>query len=778
MTHKQIHKTETPKRDLLANAKKQLGIAFLLTSLVVGSVLVSYPSVSNYINNLNAQAGIRVVTTEPCTSDCGALPEDPCTSDCGALPEDPVAPPNPVTQPAPVPAEPPEVSTRPIPVTPSEPTKFTKLKIEKTCVTETDGRACNTGAAINKNENVKYTLTVTNFGDLESTQVSVYDDYDQSKINLLKISRGIVINDGDVLSFSFGIIPAFTAKTAVYIANVTAWGPGNVVNTAGTLADRDATTGDDEVSTTFPLALQTNVSIAKNCVVPSEANRACNAAPVLVGKEVQYTLSIKNDGPGTALNTTVIDSFVPTHLSILNTQNGGVIAANKINFSIGNIGVGEIKTLTYTAKVLAKGGSTVTNIATVFADNDSNDGDNKTQYQFTVVAPIVVTPVPTEVPTIFPPTVTPVVTVTPTTPVVTVTPVITPTPTTVITPIVTTPPGTPKVVIEHRCYIGKTQPATDGSSFGTNYKPDCGDAKPSDTVWYAVTVTNTGTAVATNVTVDLPVVNPQLIEGQTFVNPEGVLSNYSFVVPTLGINNAIQKIYRSTVKASVPLLPLTNIISTAKVVYSNPGLGNNSVDTAVFHIKQEIPTKAIALEKFCYLIKTTTPCNDPASKLKAGSDVTYIFRVTNPSKSDVEAISLTDVYDQKVSAISTITDGGVWDKTNGLVSWTKLGIIKAGTNKEFSMDSKLGDKVVAGSIIANTATLTGTEVPNQVATYSFTIPTVITTPTVVVAPPVQRTGAADVFLLTIFALTLGAGAYFFLNNGKVGVAFGGSKGEF
>jgi uncharacterized repeat protein (TIGR01451 family) len=382
--------------------------------------------------------------------------------------------------------------------------------------------------------------------------------------------------------------------------------------------------------------------------------------------------------------------------------------------------------------------------------------------------PIVVTPTSPIVTPIVTPTPTPVVTpITTPTPTPVITPIVTPTPTPVITPIVTPTPE-PKLALEKTCRVGDTLVSA-----------LCNKVTPKDTLYYTLAVKNVGNVALTNVTAT-DTYNPAQLIWVGNVTGTSVISQTAGTTKfgEFNLADGAVKYITYTMKVAEGLENGTVIENTAVAngKYNKTDVVSNVAKARVtVEVKPPVLDKAIALEKTCYVTGTTTPCNSAKAGLKAGSSVTYVLKVTNSGRTDLTVNTLVDTYDVKLVAISNVIPTGKWDTTAGTVTWTDLGLYKAGSSKEYKFDAKLGDKVIAGSVVKNTAKVTAQDGLFATANYEFSIPTVSTT---TVAPPVQRTGAADSFLVTLLVVSFGAGAYFFLNNGKVSMAFGGNKGQF
>lgn len=104
-----------------------------------------------------------------------------------------------------------------------------------------------------------------------------------------------------------------------------------------------------------------------------------------IGQEVTYTITVKNNGPGAAVNAALTDSVPMTAcLSAIATSQGSyTYSSNVISWTIGGLADQAEATLTVSVKPQAAG--TLTNIATVTADNDDNTNNNSDTATVTVL---------------------------------------------------------------------------------------------------------------------------------------------------------------------------------------------------------------------------------------------------------------------------------------------------------------------------------------------------------------------------------------------------------
>jgi large repetitive protein len=96
--------------------------------------------------------------------------------------------------------------------------------------------------------------------------------------------------------------------------------------------------------------------------------------PVVAGEQMDFTISVFNDGPSDATGVTVHD-VLPSNLSFVSAP-GCSEAAGTVTCDIGELAVGDSVDLTLTAEVSPDEASGVSNTATVTSDHDPNDDNN------------------------------------------------------------------------------------------------------------------------------------------------------------------------------------------------------------------------------------------------------------------------------------------------------------------------------------------------------------------------------------------------------------------
>ena len=220
-------------------------------------------------------------------------------------------------------------------------------------------------------DTINYAFSVTNTGDVTLTDVTLTDDT-------------AVVVGGSILTLAPGASDSatFTASYVITQADIDA---GEVVNTATVTGDDpdgtpvsdvsdSANPGDDTGGPDDPTV--TRLSLADLAIVKTVTGGGTTHVP---GASISYDLVVTNEGPITAVNTTVTDtlpadagfvSATPTTGSC--AESGGVITCD-----LGDLIDGASETITVVATIAADSTTTQTNVAQVSSDvPDPTPGNN------------------------------------------------------------------------------------------------------------------------------------------------------------------------------------------------------------------------------------------------------------------------------------------------------------------------------------------------------------------------------------------------------------------
>jgi large repetitive protein len=231
------------------------------------------------------------------------------------------------------------------------------------------------------NENITYTIAVTNAGPDVATNVKIEDRL-PSGLNF--VSSSTLVADGAILKATIPSIAVGQTISFTYIASASAG--GNLINVAEVVAadqkDKDSTPGnansinedddDDEVITVDvpnPLA---DLSVQK-LVSTSTPN---------LGDNVTYTVRVSNAGPFNATNVEVTDA-IPAGLSLVAASGADqiVLGTNSVTAKFNTILVNEELEFKVIAKVTGTGAITnraeVTKVDQKDPDSTPNSGSNE-----------------------------------------------------------------------------------------------------------------------------------------------------------------------------------------------------------------------------------------------------------------------------------------------------------------------------------------------------------------------------------------------------------------
>jgi uncharacterized repeat protein (TIGR01451 family) len=104
------------------------------------------------------------------------------------------------------------------------------------------------------------------------------------------------------------------------------------------------------------------------------ADVAVAQSVVASGEQLTYTLTVKNNGPGTATNVTLADSL-PAQTKLISASNG--CSKGGITCSLGSMARGAQAAVTVVVQVTSAGPATISNTAVVSsASPDSNTANN------------------------------------------------------------------------------------------------------------------------------------------------------------------------------------------------------------------------------------------------------------------------------------------------------------------------------------------------------------------------------------------------------------------
>lgn len=251
-----------------------------------------------------------------------------------------------------------------------------ELNITKVCSELGTSTPCD-AAGLQPEDDVTYTITITNNSTAPANNSILVDDYDENLIeNINNVNPTANSQDeaNGTLTWNLGTIAVGETRTITYNATIkaTAGDGAIVVNTAEITADG---TDPKEAETEFPVGLQNPIlSQSDKVCFERGTSIACDQANLTIGDQVTYFINVRNTGNGDALNVQVVDTYDRTRLNnVANVQPDGTVdaAAGTISWSLGTIPAGDTRTLSFEATISnnVTNGEIIVNTATITADN-------------------------------------------------------------------------------------------------------------------------------------------------------------------------------------------------------------------------------------------------------------------------------------------------------------------------------------------------------------------------------------------------------------------------
>ena len=218
-------------------------------------------------------------------------------------------------------------------------------------------------------DEITYTITVSNSGKINATNVVIRDILPEG-LKFINASNGGVYDS--VTGIITWILNITANSTVDLTADVCVNKSGNITNTVNV---------GNKTS---------NCTIESGDIVDLEIHIVADKSEIYVGDNVVYTVTVINNGPSDAINT-IANILIPNALSIFSyNATKGTFDITSGNWSIGNLTNGEKVVLTFVAKALNEGNSTVyVNVTSeTFEVIMENNYDNVTVKVLKKAAPI------------------------------------------------------------------------------------------------------------------------------------------------------------------------------------------------------------------------------------------------------------------------------------------------------------------------------------------------------------------------------------------------------
>ncbi|MCK0160881.1 gliding motility-associated C-terminal domain-containing protein [Allomuricauda sp. F6463D] len=239
------------------------------------------------------------------------------------------------------------------------------------------------------NDNVSFTLTVTNDGPSEATSVEVTDLL-SSGYTYVSDNGGTAYNELTGI-WNLGPLASGSSTSLSIVATVNASGDYN--NTAEITGhdqtDIDSTPNNDIISEDD----QDSVSIIPEPLVDIAVTKTVDELISEVGEEIVFTITVQNDGPSDATNVVVTDVLASGYQLSNAIPSVGTYNATNGSWVVGNLASGDSETLEVTVEVLSTGNyintAELTNVAETDVDSSPNNNNELEDDQQTV-EPIVI----------------------------------------------------------------------------------------------------------------------------------------------------------------------------------------------------------------------------------------------------------------------------------------------------------------------------------------------------------------------------------------------------
>ena len=187
-------------------------------------------------------------------------------------------------------------------------------------------------------DEITYTITVSNSGKINATNVVIRDILPEG-LKFINASNGGVYDP--VTGIITWILNITANSTVDLTADVCVNKSGNITNTVNV---------GNKTS---------NCTIESGDIVDLEIHIVADKSEIYVGDNIVYTVTVINNGPSDAINT-IANILIPNALSIFSyNATKGTFDITSGNWSIGNLTNGEKVVLTFVAKALNEGNSTV-----------------------------------------------------------------------------------------------------------------------------------------------------------------------------------------------------------------------------------------------------------------------------------------------------------------------------------------------------------------------------------------------------------------------------------
>ncbi len=225
-----------------------------------------------------------------------------------------------------------------------------------------------------------YTLTITNHGPATATGVTVTDQLPED-VTFVSASGTPVSNVNGLLTFNLGTLTSGQSATITIITSVKQTAADIFSNTAEvTSIEKDIDLSNNKSTVTTSTKPRIDLSVVK----------VDSADPVVHGDQYDYVITVKNNGPKAATGVVVTDTL-PGEVTFVSASGATFTRAGQVvTFQIGNMAVGEERTLRITVDTdsvdIPAGASTrVLNVVEVSANEEETNYSNNFDDEETLI---------------------------------------------------------------------------------------------------------------------------------------------------------------------------------------------------------------------------------------------------------------------------------------------------------------------------------------------------------------------------------------------------------
>lgn len=223
-------------------------------------------------------------------------------------------------------------------------------------------------------ENIIFTLTVTNDGPSDATNVQVMDQLPNG-FTYVGHSPG---EDYNAMTGNWNIGNLASGTSIVLDIEVTVAPTGNYRNDAQVIAHNELDIDSSPNNNDLNEDDQEVVVVSPRSVVDVSVTKTASTLRPNIGSTIDFTVTVTNDGPSDATNVVVTDQLQSGYAFVNVTTSTGSYEALNGSWTVGNLAHGTTENMVITATVLANGNYTNTAELTDLAefDIDSRPANN------------------------------------------------------------------------------------------------------------------------------------------------------------------------------------------------------------------------------------------------------------------------------------------------------------------------------------------------------------------------------------------------------------------